>query len=141
MGTYTGTESAVVAATPEACFAALTDYENLPAWQGALKRVSVVEEREDGALVDYELDAKVKTVRYRLDLTYERPSRIASRYVSGDFRSLEAEWRFTDQGDGTTLAELELKLDPGRFVPGPVRSLVQDAVMSRSLKELRDHLA
>ena len=44
MASYSGKESAVVAASPEACFVALTDYERLPQWQSSLKRVTVVED-------------------------------------------------------------------------------------------------
>lgn len=97
-------------------------------------------ERDDsGALVEYELDAKVRTVRYRLRLEHDPPHRIGSTYVEGDFRSLEAEWHFTP-ADGGTDVELELDLDPGRLVPGPVQKLVRGAVMGRALKDLARHV-
>lgn len=134
---YGGRETTTVAASAQACFDALTDYEQLAEWQGALKSVEVLERYDDGALVAYALDAKVRTVRYTLRLEHDPPHRIGSRYVEGDFRSLEAEWRFTERPDGRTDVVLELELDPGRFVPGPVRNAVREIVMGRSLRDLR----
>jgi ribosome-associated toxin RatA of RatAB toxin-antitoxin module len=136
MATYSGHEHITVAAPPQACYDALTDYERLPEWQGALKSVRVIEQDDAGAVVEYELDAKIRTVRYTLRLEHDPPHRIGSTYIEGDFRSLDGEWRFTENADGGTDVELELELDPGRFIPGPVRKAVQGAVMGRALKDL-----
>lgn len=131
-----------IAATPQACFDALTAYEELPTWQGAVKRVSVLERDEQGrgTVVEYEVDAKVKTVKYRLRQVYDEPLRLGSEYLGGDFKTFSGEWRFTDAGDGTTRVELELDIDPGRFVPGPVKSVIREYVMTRALKDLKAHL-
>ena len=129
-----------VAAPPRSCFDALTDYERLTDWQGALKAVRVLERFEGGAVVEYEIDAKVRTVSYTLRLEHDPPHRIGSTFVEGDFRSLEAEWRFGETADGGTDVELELTLDPGRFVPGPIRSVVRSVVMGRTLADLARHV-
>ena len=131
-----------IAASPDECFAALTDYERLPEWQGAVKRIAVLErdDRGRGTVVEYEIDAKVKTVRYRLRQVYDEPHRLGSEYLDGDFKNFSGEWRFTDNGDGTTRVELELDIDPGRFVPGPVKSAIREFVMTRALKDLKAHL-
>jgi ribosome-associated toxin RatA of RatAB toxin-antitoxin module len=98
------------------------------------------DERGRGALVEYAVDAKVKTVRYRLRQRYDEPKVLGSEYVSGDFRDFSGEWRFGDNGDGTTTVELELDIDPGRFVPGPVRSVIREYVMTRALRDLKAHV-
>jgi ribosome-associated toxin RatA of RatAB toxin-antitoxin module len=129
-------------APPQACFDALTDFEALPRWQGAVKSVRVLERDDAGRarVVEFEVDAKVKVVRYRLRQVHEPPRRLASEYLGGDFRSFDGEWRFAALPGGRTRAELDLKLDPGRFVPGPVRTLISDAVMRRSLADLKKHV-
>ncbi len=134
--------SEYIAAPPEECFAALTDYERLPEWQGAVKRVTVLERDEQGrgTVVEYEVDAKVKTVKYRLRQVYDEPHRLGSEYLGGDFKNFSGEWRFNDRGDGTTHVELELDNDPGRFVPGPVKNVIREFVMTRALKDLKAHL-
>src|SRR5688572_7521778 len=131
-----------IAASPQACFDALTDYERLPEWQGAVKRVNVLERDAEGrgTVVEYEVDAKVKTVKYRLRQVYDEPSVLGSEYLGGDFKNFSGEWRFTDDGAGGTHVELELDIDPGRFVPGPVKSAIREFVMTRALRDLKSHL-
>jgi ribosome-associated toxin RatA of RatAB toxin-antitoxin module len=139
---YRDCRTAEIDASPQACFDALTDYERLPEWQGAVKRAQILERDDEGrgAIVAYEVDARFKTVRYRLRQVYDEPRRLASEYLGGDFRDFAGEWRFEPRDDGGTHAELELRIDPGRFVPGPLRSAIADAVMRRALRDLKRHV-
>jgi ribosome-associated toxin RatA of RatAB toxin-antitoxin module len=142
MARYGDCQSTEIAASPEQCYAALTDFENLPSWQGAVRRVDV-RERDDqgrGAVVEYEIDAKVKTVRYTLRQVHEPPGRLGCEYLGGDFRDFSGEWRFSPTANDGTHVELDLRIDPGRFVPGPLRGAISDAVMRRALKDLKTHL-
>jgi ribosome-associated toxin RatA of RatAB toxin-antitoxin module len=142
VASYGECQTAEIDATPQQCFDLLTDYERLPEWQGAVRSASILERDEQGrgAVVEYEVDARVKTVRYRLRQVYDEPERLASEYLGGDFRDFSGEWRFVPLEDGRTRAELDLQIDPGRFVPAPVRSVIADAVMRRALRDLKTHL-
>jgi ribosome-associated toxin RatA of RatAB toxin-antitoxin module len=140
---YGECRSADIDAPPQACFDALTDFERLPEWQRAVREVRVLErdERGRGTVVEYVVDAKLKTVRYRLRQTYEEPYRLASEYLGGDFRDFSGEWRFQPlDGGERTHAELDLRIDPGRFVPGPLRAAIADAVMRRALRDLKAYV-
>jgi ribosome-associated toxin RatA of RatAB toxin-antitoxin module len=130
---------AVVAASPEECFDALTDYERLPEWQKAVCEVHVLERGEDGrgCVVEYVVDARVRKVRYTLRQIHERPHRLGSEYLRGDFRDFAGEWRFTGLDGDRTQVELDVRLDPGRFVPGPVRKLIAAAVIRGALSDLQ----
>jgi ribosome-associated toxin RatA of RatAB toxin-antitoxin module len=135
--------SADVAAPPEDCYAALTDFERLPEWQGAVRAVRVLERDEAGRglVVEYEIDAKVKRVRYTLRQVHDEPRRLGCEYVGGDFRDFSGEWRFQPRdGGAATHVELDLHVDPGRFVPGPLRGAISDAVMRRALRDLKRHV-
>ena len=142
MPSYGECQSAQIRATPQACFDALTDFERLPEWQGAVRGVRVLERdaRGRGSIVEYEVDARVRTVRYRLRQIYDEPRRLASEYLGGDFRDFCGEWRFQPAGRGRTRAELDLRIDPGRLVPGLLRGVIADAVMRRALRDLKAHL-
>jgi ribosome-associated toxin RatA of RatAB toxin-antitoxin module len=142
MAGYGECQTLDIDATPQACFDALTDYERLPEWQGTVKSIEVLERDAHGrgTVVAYEIDARVKTVRYRLRQVYDEPRRLASEYLGGDFRDFSGEWRFLEREDGGTRVELDLEIDPGRFVPGPLRSAISDAVMRRALKDLKAHV-
>jgi len=140
---YGECRSAEIAATPQACFDALTDFERLPDWQGAVRDVEVLERDAQGrgTVVEYVVDARLRTVRYRLRQIYDEPRRLASEYLGGDFRDFCGEWRLEPVGGGRrTRAELDLRIDPGRFVPGVVRAAISDAVMRRALGDLKAHL-
>src|SRR5215210_5960508 len=142
MSAYGHCQQAEIDATPEACYAALTDYERLPEWQGAVRAARILEYDDEGRghVVEYEVDAKFKVVRYRLRQVYDEPHRLASEYVGGDFRDFGGEWRFEELPGGRTLAQLDLSIDPGRYVPGRLRSMISDAVMKRALSDLKAHV-
>ena len=139
MAAYGDCRTIEVDAPPERCFALMTDYERMPSWQGAVRSIRVEERDEQGraSVVSYEVDAKLKTVRYRLRQVYDEPHRLASEYLGGDFRDFSGEWRFEPAGEGHTHVELDLRIDPGRFLPGPVRGAIADAVMKRALRDLK----
>jgi phytoene dehydrogenase-like protein/ribosome-associated toxin RatA of RatAB toxin-antitoxin module len=145
MPRYGDCRAAEIAAPPQACFAALTDFERLPEWQGAVQAARVLERdaRGRGTVVEYVVDALVKRVRYRLRQLYDEPHRLGSEYLGGDFRDFRdfsGEWRFIALAGGRTRAELDLQIDPGRFVPGRLRGAIADAVMRRALADLKRHL-
>ncbi|HET8951661.1 MAG TPA: SRPBCC family protein [Solirubrobacteraceae bacterium] len=139
MAAYGDCRTIEVDAPPERCFALMTDYERMPSWQGAVRSIRVEERDEQGrgSVVAYEVDAKLKTVRYRLRQVYDAPHRLASEYLGGDFRDFSGEWRFEPAGEGRTHVELDLRIDPGRFLPGPVRGAIADAVIKRALRDLK----
>src|SRR3954454_20237587 len=83
MPDYQGRREADIAAPPEACFAALTDYASMPQWQRALKRVRVLEHDEGSDVVEFEVDAKVRTFKYRLRCCYDEPHAVDSQYLQG----------------------------------------------------------
>jgi ribosome-associated toxin RatA of RatAB toxin-antitoxin module len=142
MGGYRDSRSVRIKCFPQDCFDALTDFERLPEWQNAVRAARVIERdaHERGAVVEYEVDTGVRRVRYTLRQEYEEPYRLGSRYVSGDFRAFEGEWRFTPERNGYTRAELEVSIDPGRLVPRPVRALISRVVVQRALDDLKTHI-
>jgi ribosome-associated toxin RatA of RatAB toxin-antitoxin module len=142
MPAYGECRSTDIAAPRRACFAALTDYERLPEWQRAVCSARVLERdaRGRGTVVEYEVDARVKRVRYRLRQIYDEPRRLGSEYLGGDFRDFSGEWRFLPRGDGGTHVELDLRIDPGRFLPRALRGIVADAVMRRALVDLKRYV-
>ena len=142
MPSYGECHSAEIAADQQACFAALTDFERLPEWQGAVRAARVLERDAEGrgTIVEYEVEARVKTVRYRLRQIYDEPRLLASEYLGGDFRDFGGEWRLEPLEGGRTRVELDLRIDPGRFVPRVLRTAIADAVMRRALRDLKAHL-
>jgi hypothetical protein len=104
--------------------------------------VHVLERDADGraAVVEYEVDARLRKVRYRLRQRYEGPCVVRSEYLGGDFRDFGGEWRFIGLAGTRTRVELDLHIDPGRLVPRRARMSISDAVMGRALRDLKAHV-
>ena len=139
MGKKHAEHQIVVAAAPQACFDALIEYETFPDWQSAVRSVEVVsrDAQGRGREVAFEIDAKVKTISYRLAYSYEAPHRITWDYLGGDVKSVDGEFTLEERGDGSTLATYALALDPGVWLPGPVAKILNDGVMKRSVEDLK----
>ena len=142
MSLYGESRQADIDARPEECYAALIDFEHVPDWQGSVRSARVLERDEAGrgSVVEFEVDAKVRTVRYRIRQIHEPPHRLASEYLGGDFRAFAGEWRFEPLAGGRTRAQPQLAIDPGRLVPRPIRALISEAVMARALADLKVHV-
>lgn len=142
MPVYEGSHETILPATPEEAFAVLTDYEHLPDWQGPLRRCEVLSRDADGLgrEVRYVVDVKVRRVTYTLLHSYERPRRIGSEYVEGDFGCFEGGWRLDPHGEGSTTAGLSLRIDPGLPLPGRILRMMHERVLRTSVEDLRRRL-
>jgi uncharacterized membrane protein len=129
----------VIAGTPQACFDAITDYDTFPDWQDAVKSCEVVSRDENGRgrEVAFEVDAKVKSISYRLSYSYEEPHHITWDYLEGDVSEIDGEYVFEDRGDGTTLATYTLYIDPGIWIPAKLAKLLNEQVMKGSMEDLK----
>jgi ribosome-associated toxin RatA of RatAB toxin-antitoxin module len=139
MGTTRAQQAVDVAGSPAECYEAILAFETYPDWQGAMKDVEVLERDDEGRgkLVEFTIDAKVKRVRYVLRYHYDEPARVWWEYVEGDIKDVEGDITFEDRGEATTRAVYRLEIDPGRFVPGPIKRLLTDGVMRDFVKELK----
>lgn len=137
MPSYHRRHEAEVEASPRACFEVLTDYERIPEWQGPVKRCEVLacDPQGRGSLVEFEIDAKLRSITYRLRYVYDEPRSVTNEYCGGDLRELEGGWTFEDRGNGRTHVLFDLRIDPGRFVPRGVADMLNERVMGQSLRD------
>ncbi len=139
MGVTTASDEVIVDASPQAVFAALIDYEGMPAWHGAVS-ATTVRERDDegrGTEVEYELDLKIRTLRYVNAYSYDAPHAIDVTMVEGDIKSVAAQYRLRDLGDGRTRLWHEVSVDPGMFVPGPIKNLLTGRMLRENLNAMK----
>ncbi|MEA2348003.1 MAG: hypothetical protein QOG62_1790 [Thermoleophilaceae bacterium] len=142
MGAKRAEHQTIITGTPQQCFDALTDYDAIRGWQSAIKRCEIRTTDANGRAkeVFWELDADARSISYTLTYNYEPPSWIGYGYVEGDISDVQGEYTFEDRGDGSTLATLSLKLEPGVWLPDPVARALEDQVMKGSLEDLKAHL-
>ena len=131
--------SAEIEAARERCFQALLDYESFPDWQRAVRSVAVLERDDEGRGrdVEFEIDAKVKRVRYLLRYSYRPPEWIGWEYLEGDVEDVGGEFVLEQADDGVTLATYRLTLDAGVWLPGPVKNVLRDQVMKGAVDDLK----
>lgn len=142
MPVYEGSHETTLSASPEEAFAVMTEYDALPDWQGPLRRCTVRCRYDDGLAreVEYEVDVKIRRVRYTLRHVYDPPREIDSDYVGGDFDCFEGRWRFERNGDGTTRARFDLRIDPGLPIPGRIQRMLNERVLRSAVEDLRKRL-
>jgi ribosome-associated toxin RatA of RatAB toxin-antitoxin module len=142
MPVYEGSHETSLPASPEKAFEVMTDYDSLPDWQGPLKRCTVVSRYDDGLAreVEYEIDVKLRRVRYSLRHIYDAPNEIDSEYLEGDFNCFEGRWRFDPAADGTTRARFDLRIDPGLPIPGRIQRMLNERVLRSAVEDLRKRL-
>lgn len=142
MGAKRAERQGIVAGSPQQCFDALAEFETYPDWQAAVRRCTVHSRDEAGRArrIEFEIDAKVRSVGYTLDYSYDEPHLMSWEFVEGDVKDVEGEFLLEDLGDGTTLVTYALRIDPGIWVPGKIVSLLTDGVMQRVVDDLKQRV-
>ena len=142
MGAKRAEQVVDIAAPPQAVFEAIMDFDTYPEWQTAVKRTEVRERDEAGrpAVVETVADAKVKEVRYVLRYHYDEPTRVWWDFIEGDVRDVGGEWLLEELDGDRTRAHYRLEIDPGRFLPGPLRRILEGQVMRTVVEEVRERV-
>jgi carbon monoxide dehydrogenase subunit G len=127
MGRLTGSASTEIEAPLEEVWAAVSDVESSPKWQGGLNKIEATERDGEGrvTLAEAETDAKVKTVTSRVRFTYDAPTRLSWKQEKGDLKAFVGSWELEDLG-GRTRATYAVEADLGRMLGMLVRGPVED---------------
>jgi uncharacterized membrane protein len=130
--------STAVARTVDECFAVLTDFESYPQWSSVIRKCRILERHPDGLAkrVEFILDMTIKTIRYVLEYSWDRPHGATWRLVEGDVKDVEGSYRFDDSPAGVT-ATCTQAVDLGFWVPGFIRSLAEAKALRDSVEEFK----
>jgi hypothetical protein len=136
---YSQTYSTTVAGSIDDCFAVLVDFPDYVRWSSPITTCKVLEHHPDGLPkhVEFGLDMTIKTLRYVLEYTYDRPNGATWRLVEGDLKDVEGSYRFTTGADGETTATCTQAIDLGFWVPGFIRSTFEKKALHDSVEEFR----
>jgi ribosome-associated toxin RatA of RatAB toxin-antitoxin module len=135
------TERMVVAASPEQCFAVVSDLESYPQWAADIKQVSVLDRDTDGrpAEVTFRAGAFGRSTSYTLAYDYSgSPKTLAWKQTSGDLTSkLDGAYLFERAGDGGTEVSYTLEVELRVPLPGFIKRRAQSRIMHTALEELK----
>ena len=131
--------SVEIAATPAQCFEVLLDFEHYPQWSTAVSQARVLERDAHGVgrIVEFHIDAKLKTIRYVLEYTAKKPTLLTWKSVDGDVESIEGIYRFRKLGPNRTEATCRQEIRLGFWLPGPLRKLAERTALKQSVDEFK----
>jgi ribosome-associated toxin RatA of RatAB toxin-antitoxin module len=139
MGLQWAEHTIEIDASPDEVFDAITDYETFSKWQSAVIDAKVESRQKRsklGEVVSYEIDGKVRTVRYTLKYNYDRPERIGWDYIEGEgLNRLEGGYEIKPAGAGAT-AKYRVGIDV-TGVPGPILKRVQKETVRKANEDLK----
>jgi uncharacterized membrane protein len=128
-----------IAAKTDRIFAVATDFEAYPEWNANIKNVEVRERDGQGRpkVVWYEVDAKIKKLKYVLEYDYtDAPEAFSWSLVEGDVKELRGSYRF-DEFDDVTEVQYETAIDPGFKVPGMLKRQAEKQIVKGALEDLK----
>jgi ribosome-associated toxin RatA of RatAB toxin-antitoxin module len=130
-----------IAATPERCFAVVTDFEHYPEWVADVKEVHVLE-RDDqgrGVVVSFRAGAFGRSTSYVLAYDYSKaPNVVSWTQQDGDLTSrLDGTYEFQTAGDGMTEVRYELSVELRVPIPGFVKRRVEANILHAAVRDLK----
>lgn len=136
------TRTLEINASPQKCFDTICDFESYPEWQKSIKQAQILD-REDGRplIVEYHLDAILKTISYSLRYSYQDqdPTNMVLEwtYVGGDLKNIAGIYTFKELAPEKTHATFSLDIDIGKWVPKPILKTFKEITMKESIESLK----
>jgi ribosome-associated toxin RatA of RatAB toxin-antitoxin module len=134
-----GSDSILVNASPEKCFAVATSFADYPAWAKDVKQADIKDRDAQGRalIVDYRASALGRSTHFTLKYDYSNsPRRLSWSMVDGDImREIHGAYTFEAQGDQTKIS-YDLSIELIIPLPGFVKRRAEVRILS-TLKELK----
>ncbi len=134
-------EHRIVSATPEQCFAVVSDVESYPQWAADIKQVTVETRDVEGRPleVSWRAGAFGRSTSYTLAYDYSgAPRSLSWKQVAGDLTSkLDGAYRFDPAPDGGTEVTYSLEVGLRVPLPGFIKRRAQSRIMHTALEELK----
>jgi coenzyme Q-binding protein COQ10 len=128
------TRSIVINAPPDKVFDIITDYEKYPQFVSEVKKVTTSERQGNSVKLNYEISL-VKTLRYTIRVTEERPRKMSWTFVEGDvMKTNTGSWVLEPEGEGKTRATYTVEVTVGPLVP----KAIINGLVDQSLPKMMD---
>ena len=132
-------QTITVNATPEHCFAVVTDFEQYPEWAKDVKEAIVRARDEQGRATEVEFRASAlgRSTHYTLHYDYgEAPASLSWKLVRGDImRAIDGKYTFHTTAAGTQV-DYDLSIELVVPLPGFVKRRAEVRILN-TVKELK----
>ena len=141
MSAESETESIEIKASPEHILQVVSDIDTYPTWMDEYREATVLERDEQGrpTRAHFEMDTKLKTVRYVLDYSYPEGGVAWESEKGGDVKLIKGSYTLSPSGDATTVT-CEFQMDPGFPVPSFILRRRVKMIVARTLDELKSRV-
>ena len=132
----------LIDAPPQLVWQTITNYPEIKHVMPGYEKSTVLKSSGSTKTVDLgmKVAAFLPTYHYQVQMTENQPGyNLSIRRISGDFKSLNANYKLVSQNNGTkTLLIYNLNLDPGFSLPGS-QALIKSNT-EKSMKALQRHI-
>ena len=127
------TRTIVINAPVEKVFDVITQYERYPEFLPEVKEVRASNRQGNTVELHYKVDV-MKTVRYSIRVTEERPRRMAWTFIEGEMmKDNKGSWLLEPEGEGKTRATYNVEMALGLLVPKAVVNALVDTSLPKML--------
>ncbi|ATB38954.1 cyclase/dehydrase [Cystobacter fuscus] len=127
----------VINAPPEKLFDVIAQYEKYPEFLSEVKKIRVLERKDNTLKVQYEVDV-IKTIRYTILVTEERPKRMSWTFVEGEvMKDNKGSWVLEPDGEGRTKATYTVELALGPLVPKAIVNALTETSLPKMLESFK----
>jgi ribosome-associated toxin RatA of RatAB toxin-antitoxin module len=131
------TRTIVINAPVEKVYDVITQYERYPEFLPEVKEVRVANRQGSTLELHYKVDV-VKTVRYSIRVTEERPRRMAWSFIEGEvMKDNKGSWLLEPEGEGKTRATYNVEMALGLLVPKAVVNALVDTSLPKMLEAFK----
>ena len=131
------TRTITINAPIEKVFDVITDYDRYAEFLSEVKKVSTSQRQGNTVQVHYEVDV-VKTIRYTIKVTEERPKRMSWTFVNGEvMKDNKGSWTLEPEGEGKTRATYNVEMALGMLVPKAIVNGLVDNQLPKMLEAFK----
>jgi hypothetical protein len=134
------TRDVLIAASPGACYAAMSAYARYIEWQKGMDKVVVHETYPDGRgkVVEFQFDAYLRTIRFINRYTYEDNAlQLIWNSVGGDLKRNDGSYVFAGDLGDRTRATFTVNIAVGFYIPQTLMNYFSKVVLRRSQTAFR----
>lgn len=127
------TRTIVINAPVEKVFDVITQYERYPEFLPEVKEVRAANRQGNTLELHYKVEV-MKTVRYSIRVTEERPRRMVWTFIEGEvMKDNKGSWVLEPEGEGKTRATYTVEMALGLLVPKAVVNALVDTSLPKML--------
>ncbi|HZN92619.1 MAG TPA: SRPBCC family protein [Myxococcales bacterium] len=129
--------SIVISAPADKVFDVIAAYEQYPEFMAEVKEIKLSNRKGNQVDVQYKVEM-MKTIKYSLRMTEERPTRLSWTFIEGEFmKDNQGSWVLEPAGEGQTKATYNIEMALGPLVPKSIVNAMVETQLPKMLESVK----